>query len=424
MDDGRHTREALLGSAPPGFVPRLVGLLPHGRHTTPYEHPEEPPFVLLTGPDGSTLLSELRAAYRGHTPVALTDCAGGPTGSGGFGPDGSGGFGPPLARALAHIAEQLAEPVAGAARIGFPRLAAGLLAVAVGGWSAGGTGGLGADVTGGLSADGTGGLSAGEAAHTQGETAHAQGDTAYARGETAYARMWCEAERILALGGPGPVGRGPGRTSGRVSGPSPGSRPGTGAPGVGLRGGSGAGPGRIVGRLLAALSTTGPVVEPLIEAALEAFCESVSPVHRRLRRAAAWYRDYPGAGGSPKLGLVLLAGDFRTAAPRRRAELHLVRALLADLDDAYTRALRRTHRLGRPLVLIDNAQEAPALIAAVLRGRADGNTDQVAFLATVRDDRHPALRDAARRTLAEVARDSGWAPRATAASRALLLATG
>lgn len=330
MDDGRHGREALLGDVPPGLVPRLVGLLPHGRRTTPYEHPEEPPFVVLTGPDRSALLGELRSAYRGHTPVALTDCAGTPT----------------VSRALTHIAEQLAEPVVGAGRIGFPRLAAGLLAVAAGGWSA---------------------------------------------GETARPQIRREAERILALGGPDADGRRP---------------------------------ERIAARLLTGLAATGPVVEPLIEAALEAFCEGLSPARRRLRRAAAWYRDYPGAGGSPKLGLVLLAGDIRARAARKRAELRLVRALLADLDDAYAAPLYRAARPGRPLVLIDNAEKAPALVAAVLRERADGMTDQVAFLAALPDDGHPALRDAMRRTLAEVARDSGWAPRTTAASRALLLATG
>lgn len=328
MDYGRYGHEALLGDIPPGLVPRLVGLLPHGRHTTPYEHPEEPPFVLLTGPDRSALLGEVGAAYRGHTPLALTDCVSAPS----------------VARALTEIAEQLAEPVGGAGRIGFPRLAAGLLAVAMGGWSAGGT--------------------------------------------TA-ARIGAEAERILALGGPGAGGR-----------------------------------GRIAVRLLTALASTGPFVEPMIEAALEAFCEGVSPAQRRLRRAAAWYRDYPGAGGSPKLGLVLLAGDVRSRTPRKRAELLLVRAMLADLDDAYAAPLYRSPRPGRPLVLIDNAQQAPALIAAVLRERANGRTDQVAFFASLPDTDHPALRDAARRTLTEVARDSGWEPRKTAASRALLLATG
>ncbi|HZX37521.1 MAG TPA: hypothetical protein VFF37_04160, partial [Streptomyces sp.] len=116
--------------------------------------------------------------------------------------------------------------------------------------------------------------------------------------------------------------------------------------------------------------------------------------------------------------------DIRARAARKRAELRLVRALLADLDDAYAAPLYRAARPGRPLVLIDNAQKAPALVAAVLRERADGMTDQVAFLAALPDDGHPALRDAMRRTLAEVARDSGWAPRTTAASRALLLATG
>ncbi|MET7442501.1 hypothetical protein ABZS63_36090, partial [Streptomyces sp. NPDC005568] len=145
--------------------------------------------------------------------------------------------------------------------------------------------------------------------------------------------------------------------------------------------------GRVVTRLTDTVSGTGQGVEPLIEAALEAFSEGVSPTHLRLRKGATWYRDCPDAGGSPKLGLVLLSGRFRAGGDSRaRAERHLVRALLADLDDAYAGPLQRTRRTGRPLVLVDDVQAAPglALMEAVLRDRADGFPDPAVFFAALR----------------------------------------
>jgi hypothetical protein len=185
-----------------------------------------------------------------------------------------------------------------------------------------------------------------------------------------------------------------------------------------------------VARLVSSLSDQGPVVEAIIEAALEAFSEGMSSSHRRLRRGAVWYRDHPHAAGNPKLGMVLLSRHFHAGGDARtHAEHHLVRALLADLDDAYTGiagvagVVPRPQRAGRPVVLLDNVQEAAGrrLMESVLRARADGRADQVAFFAGLRGQGHPALRNAARRTLAEATRGTDWAPGGTPSSHALLV---
>ncbi|MDX2783705.1 hypothetical protein PV379_41310, partial [Streptomyces caniscabiei] len=185
--------------------------------------------------------------------------------------------------------------------------------------------------------------------------------------------------------------------------------------------------GRAVARLVSSLSDQGPVVEATVEAALEAFSEGMSSSHRRLRRGAVWYRDHPCAAGNPKLGLVLLCRHFQAGGDARtHAEHHLVRALLADLDDAYAGmagVVPRPQRAGRPVVLLDNVQEVAGrrLMESVLRARAGGRRDQVAFFAGLRGQGHPALRNAARRTLAEVTRGADWAPGGTPSSHALLV---
>ncbi|MDX3619271.1 hypothetical protein PV678_42590, partial [Streptomyces europaeiscabiei] len=102
---------------------------------TAFQPPEEPPFVVLAGARGlgrSTVLRELRAACRGRTPVALID--GEETRFDRPPPGRPPETWSPAYEALSAIAEQLAEPVGGAGRITFPRLACGLLAVAAGGW--------------------------------------------------------------------------------------------------------------------------------------------------------------------------------------------------------------------------------------------------------------------------------------------------
>lgn len=315
---------------------------------TAYGHSEELPFIVLAGARGlgkSTALRELRAAYRSRTPVALID--GEETRFDRPPPGRPPETWSPVYEALSAVAEQLGEPVAGAGRISFPRLACGLLAVAAGGW-----------------------------------------------GDRGLPRICAEAERILLLSDTG------GWLAGRWV-------------------------GKAVARLVSSLSAQGrPAVEAIIEAALEAFSEGMSSSHRRLRRGAVWYRDHPHAAGSPKRGLVLLSRHFRAGGDARtHAEHYLVRALLADLDDAYAGVVPRSQRAGRPVILLDNVQEAAGrrLLESVLRDRADGRADQVAFFAGLRGQGHPALRNAARRTLAEAVQGADWAPGGTPSSHALLV---
>lgn len=347
-----HGRGALFDVDPPGLAPRLIGLRPHHHRATALEHPDEPPFVVLTGARGlgkSAVLAELRDAYQGHTPVALADCAEEQFARPPV--DRPADSWSPLAQALLVIAEQLAEPVTGARRITFPRLMTGLVAVAAGGWS-----------------------------------------------DADSERIRREVERILLLN-------------------EGGSR---------LGGFAGRWAGKVAAKVVAAATGTGPLVSGAIEATLEAIAEGFAG--RRHQKASEWYRTYPNAGGHAQRGLILLSRHFREDGPaREHAERYLVRALLADLTEAYAGVLPRMQRLGRPLVLLDNAQSAPGpgLVAAVLRDRAEGVSDQVAFVAARRGeggDSGEKLRSAARRELVEVARRTDWTPDAAPSSRALLVA--
>ncbi|MEV0639590.1 hypothetical protein AB0I77_32585 [Streptomyces sp. NPDC050619] len=344
-----HGRGALFDTDPAGLAPRLVGLRPHQHRATPTEHRAELPFVLLTGGRGlgkSAVLGELREAYKGHTPVALIDCADGQfAGPSGGRPREAWS---PVSQALLVVAEQLAEPVTGAGRITFPRLMSGLVAVAAGGWD-----------------------------------------------DADSERIRREVERILLLNESGSWVAG---MAGRMA-------------------------GRVAANVVAAVSGTGPLVSSAIEATLESFSDSF--VSRRHQRAATWWRDYPNAAGHARRGLILLSGHFRAGGTsREHAERYLVRALLADLTDAYAGVLPRMRRLGRPLVLVDNAQSAPGpgLVDAVLRDRSEGIADQVVFVGALRGDSPSALRNAVRRALPEVARRSDWTPDPAApSSRALLV---
>ncbi|MFC9278669.1 hypothetical protein [Streptomyces collinus] len=344
-----HGRGALFDVDPAGLAPRLVGLRPHQHRSHPFEHPGELPFVVLTGARGlgkSAVLGELRDAYRGHTPVALVDCAEGQF----AGPpaDRPAESWSPVAQALLVIAEQLAEPVTGAGRITFPRLMSGLVAVAASGW-----------------------------------------------GDADSERIRREVERILLLNESGSW----------------------------ISGLAGRWAGKVAAKVVAAATGTGPLLSGAIEATLESVAEGFTS--RRHQKASVWYRSYPNAGGHAQRGLILLAGHFRAGGTsREHAERYLVRALLADLTEAYAGVLPRMQRLGRPLVLIDDAQTAPGpgLVEAVLRDRAEGIEDHVVFVAARRGEGRDELRSAVRRELPEVARRSGWAPRAAPSSRALLLA--
>ncbi|MEU1166201.1 hypothetical protein ABZ372_39695 [Streptomyces sp. NPDC005921] len=345
-----HGRGALFDVEPAGLVPRIVGLRPYQHRALPLEHPGELPFVVLTGARGlgkSAVLGELRDAYKGHTPVALADCAepqfAGPPA------ERPAESWSPVAQALLVIAEQLAEPVTGAGRITFPRLMSGLVAVAAGGW-----------------------------------------------GDADSERIRREVERILLLNESGSW----------------------------ISGLAGRWAGKVTAKVVAAATGTGPLVSGAIEATLESVAEGFTS--RRQQKASVWYRAYPNAGGHAQRGLILLSGHFRAGGTsREHAERYLVRALLADLTEAYAGVLPRMQRLGRPLVLVDNAQTGPGpgLLDAVLRDRADGVADQVAFVAGLRGDGRELLRGGVRRELAEVTRRSEWTPDAALpSSRALLVA--
>ncbi|WP_367321479.1 hypothetical protein [Streptomyces sp. HUAS ZL42] len=179
---------------------------------------------------------------------------------------------------------------------------------------------------------------------------------------------------------------------------------------------------KVASKVIAAASGQGPFVAATVEATLEALSEGVT--HRKEQRPSTWYRTYPNAGGNAKRGLLLLSGNFRAGGTsREHAERYLVRALLADLAEAYSGIGSHLTRLGRPLVLLDNARSGPGpgLLDAVLRDRSEGIADQVVFIATVRGTDHPALRDAARRDLPAVARTTDWEPGSSASSRTLLV---
>ncbi|MER6268839.1 hypothetical protein [Streptomyces sp900105755] len=345
-----HGRGALFDVEPAGLVPRIVGLRPYQHRALPLEHPGELPFVVLTGARGlgkSAVLAELRDAYKGHTPVALVDCAeeqfAAPP------PERPAASWSPVGQALLVVAEQLAEPVTGAGRITFPRLMSGLVAVAAGGW-----------------------------------------------GDADSERIRREVERILLLNESGSW----------------------------ISGFAGRWAGKVAAKVVAAATGTGPLVSGAIEATLESIAEGFAS--RRHQKASVWYRTYPNAGGHAQRGLILLSGHFRAGGTsREHAERYLVRALLADLTEAYAGVLPRMQRLGRPLVLVDNVQTGPGpgLLDAVLRDRAEGVADQVAFVAGLRGEGRELLRGGTRRELAGVARRSEWTPDpAVPSSRALLVA--
>ncbi|MDW4908766.1 hypothetical protein RB628_26360 [Streptomyces sp. ADMS] len=347
-----HGRGALFDTEPPGLAPRLIGLRPHHHIAAPLEHSRELPFVVLTGGRGlgkSAVLGELRAAYQGHTPIALIDCED-PQFTGSSSPPESrpAQAWSPIAQALLVIAEQLAEPVTGARRIAFPRLMSGLIAVAAGGWS--------------------------------------NADTE---------RIRWEVQRMLLLNESASW----------------------------FNGFAARWAGRVAAKAVAAAISDDPLVATVIEATLESMTERSAGT--RQRRASTWYRTYPNAGDRAELGLRLLSDHFRAGGTsREHAERYLVRALLADLTDAYAGMRAHLQRLGRPLVLVDNAQGSPGreLIEQVLRDRAEGIADQVAFIAAVRGSSgHSPLRNAVRRDLRETTQRTRWTPGDTVSSRALLV---
>ncbi|MGW7051947.1 hypothetical protein [Streptomyces sp. NPDC054887] len=329
MDRELFGREAVLD----GLAPRLIGLPPRGFQKVPFEHRDDVPAVVLTGGRGmgkTAVLKRLHSGYKQRTPVGLIDCERPQFADR---PAALSSSWSPVTEALAELGEQLAPAVHGAGAVEFPRLAAGLLAVASLGWRP----------------------------HDD-------------------ENILAEGLRLGLLVEPGSRWRNQTRTW--------------------LT--------KVVAKFAAMASGVGPGLDVMVEATVESLLDDL--FNRGQRASAEWYGDYPGAGGRAKRGLTLLALHFRRGDEHRvRAERHLVGALRADLDAAY-HGLGRLRRVGRPVVLIDNAQ-APLgrrLVEPVLRDRAEGRRDPVVLFAALRGHDHPALRHAVRRTLPEVRHELRW----------------
>ncbi|MFI1718024.1 hypothetical protein ACIGW4_28760 [Streptomyces sp. NPDC053513] len=325
MDRELYGREAALDEG--GLVARLVGLTRQGAARVAYEHGDDPPVTVFTGGRGmgkTALLKEVRNRYKGHTPLALLDCAH-------IEPPADHGPGwTPVTGALAELAVQLSPKVLGARPVRFPRLSLGLVAVASLAWS--------------------------------------QEDDERARRDL---------QRL------GPLLATVDATRGAAA--------------------------NWVGKVLAKLAATfADAAVPLAGLLAEATVETVlEEVFGRLQRTSeSWYGTYRNAGGRAKAGLQQLAIDFEQGGRRRgEAEAFLVGALTEDLRHAYT-GLQRGARIGRPLLLLDNAHEplGRQLVEPILRARAaEGRRDRIVVLATSRVRDHEGLRQATRTRLPETA---------------------
>ncbi|MER7624324.1 hypothetical protein [Streptomyces sp. NPDC126503] len=166
--------------------------------------------------------------------------------------------------------------------------------------------------------------------------------------------------------------------------------------------------GRVLAKLAAAFTeATAPLAGQVAGLVAEATVETVVEEFfgRFLRQSENWYGSYRNAGGRGRAGLQQLAVDFAQGGRRRtEAESFLIGALTEDLLRAYT-GLRRGTRIGRPLLLLDNAHEplGRQLVEPILRARADGRRDRVVVLATSRVRDHEGLRNATRTRLPETA---------------------
>ncbi|MEX0170463.1 hypothetical protein [Streptomyces sp. LMG1-1-1.1] len=163
--------------------------------------------------------------------------------------------------------------------------------------------------------------------------------------------------------------------------------------------------GKVLSKLAATFAeATAPLAGLLAEATVETVLEEV--FSRFQRTSESWYGGYRNAGGRGKAGLQQLTIDFEQGGERRReAEAFLVGALTEDLFRAYTGLRQRGTRIGRPLLLLDNAHEAVGrqLVEPVLRARADGRRDRIVVLATSRDRDYQGMRNATRTRLPETA---------------------
>ncbi|MBH1934310.1 hypothetical protein I5Q34_08385 [Streptomyces sp. AV19] len=160
---------------------------------------------------------------------------------------------------------------------------------------------------------------------------------------------------------------------------------------------------------LSTLATTGiPAVDIVVEATVESLLEEL--FNRGQRKAADWYGSYPNAGGNTARGLVLLGRHFhRGDGHRAVAERHLAGALRADLAAAYA-GVGRLRRIGRPLVLLDNAQAEPGrrILESVLHDRHEGGRDGTVVIAARRGAATAAPEHAVRLRFAELARPGRW----------------
>ncbi|MFE5712771.1 hypothetical protein ACFQ7J_18415 [Streptomyces sp. NPDC056501] len=182
--------------------------------------------------------------------------------------------------------------------------------------------------------------------------------------------------------------------------------------------------GNWVSKVLSKLAATfaesaAPLAGLLAEATVETVLEEV--FGRFQRSAENWYGSYRNAGGRGKAGLRQLAIDFEQGGRRRgEAEDFLVGALTEDLIHAYT-GLRRGTRIGRPILLLDNAHErlGRQLVEPILRARAGGRRDRVVILAASRVREHEGLRHATRTRLPETAHRAPC-PRGTSVGSGIL----
>ncbi|GGY30193.1 hypothetical protein [Streptomyces djakartensis] len=120
-------------------------------------------------------------------------------------------------------------------------------------------------------------------------------------------------------------------------------------------------------------------------ALLDALFERAAPRGRaELERV---YGAYPGAAGQPRIGLRILAADFRAGGEAREvAEGFLFRALREDLEAAYASASGWLRRVGRPGLLLDHAESplGERLLRAVLTDRRAGQRDRLVIIGTAR----------------------------------------
>ncbi|MFI6857343.1 hypothetical protein [Streptomyces sp. NPDC050416] len=137
------------------------------------------------------------------------------------------------------------------------------------------------------------------------------------------------------------------------------------------------------------LTTLGQALDPysaaVSNALLDALFEGLAP--RGRAELGRIYGAYPGAAGQPRIGLRILAADFRAGGEAREvAESFLFRALREDLEAAYASPAGWLRRVGRPGLLLDHAESplGEQLLRGVLADRRGGQRDRVVIVGTAR----------------------------------------